>query len=135
VAFRLLIAAGESAAGVEQLPSGVRELIGAADDIYVIAPELPSRFEWLASATDQRREEADSRLHEVLGHVEELNSEASGQVGADDPILAFEDAIREAAPDHILVAMRDRDQAGWQERKLVHNILERFRLPVTVFVL
>jgi hypothetical protein len=135
VAFRLLIAAGESAAGVEQLPSGVRELITAADDIYVIAPELPSRFEWLASATDQRREEADSRLQEVLGHVEELNSEASGQVGADDPILAFEDAIREAAPDHILVAMRDRDQAGWQERKLVHNILERFRLPVTVFVL
>jgi hypothetical protein len=135
MAFRLLIAAGDSAAGVEQLPSGVRELIAAADDIYVIAPELPSRFEWLASATDQRREEADSRLNEVLGHVEELNSEASGQVGADDPMLAFEDAIREAAPDHILVAMRDRDQAGWQERKLVHNILERFQLPVTVFVL
>src|SRR3954453_14533724 len=114
MAFRLLIAAGESAAGLEQLPSGVRELITAADDIYVIAPELPSRFEWLASATHQRREEGDSRLHEVLGHVEELNSAASGQVGADDPILAFEDAIREAAPDHILVAMRARDKAAWR---------------------
>src|SRR3954462_12137085 len=133
--FRLLIAAGDSAAGVEQLPSGVRELIAAADDIYVIAPELPSRFEWLGSAADQRREEAESRLNEKPGHVEERNSEASGQVGADDPMLAFEDAIREAAPDHILVAMRDRDQAGWQERKLAHKILERFRLPVTVFVL
>src|SRR3954467_10084640 len=99
MAFRLLIAAGDSAAGVEQLPSGVRELIAAADDIYVIAPELPSRFEWLASATDQRREEADSRLNEVLGHVEELNSEASGQVGADGPMLAFEEATRAAARD------------------------------------
>jgi hypothetical protein len=135
VAIRLLIAAGESASGIEELPLGVRELIDAAEEILVVAPELPSRFEWLASATDKRREQADSRLEAVLGHLEELSGKARGQVGADDPMLAFEDAIREFAPDHIVIALRAPDQAGWQERGLLDQLLQRFRLPVTVFTL
>lgn len=55
--------------------------------------------------------------------------------GADDPLLAFEDVIREFTPDHILVALRAPDQAGWQERGLLDQLLERFRLPVTAFML
>lgn len=133
--MRLLIAAGESASGVDELPFGVRELIGAAEEIMVVAPELPSRFEWLASATDKRREQADSRLEAVLGHIEQLSGEARGEIGADDPLLAFEDSIRDFAPDHIVVALRAPDQAGWQERGLLDQLVERFRLPVTVFTL
>jgi hypothetical protein len=135
MATRLLIAAGESASDLEELPLGVRELIDAAEEILVVAPELPTRFEWLASATDKRREQADSRLEAVLGHLKELKSTARGQVGADDPMLAFEDAIREFRPDHILVALRAPDQAGWQERGLLDQLLERFQLPVTIFML
>ena len=135
MAIRLLIAAGKSASDIEELPPGVRELIDAAEEILVVAPELPSRFEWLASATDKRREQADSRLQAVLGHLQELSTEARGQVGADDPMLAFEDAIREFTPDHILVALRGPDEADWQEHGLINRLLERFQLPVTVFTL
>ena len=135
MAIRLLVAAGESASDVEELPDGIRELIDAAGEIVVVAPELPSRFEWLASATDKRREQADARLETVLGHLKELKGTAQGQVGADDPLLAFEDVIREFTPDHILVALRAPDQAGWQERGLLDQLLERFRLPVTAFML
>ena len=60
---------------------------------------------------------------------------SSGRVGADDPLLAFEDAIREFSPDHLLVALRSRDRAGWQERGLLDVILERFHIPLTVFEL
>jgi hypothetical protein len=135
VTIRLLIAAGESASDIEELPPGVRELIEAAGEIMVVAPELPSRFEWLASATDQRREQADSRLEAVLGHLEEVSGKVRGQVGADDPLLAFEDAIREFTPDHIVVALRARDHGGWQEHGLLERLLDRFRLPLTVFAL
>lgn len=135
MAIRLLIAAGKSASGVEELPIGIRELIDAAEEILVVAPELPSRFEWLASATDKRHEQADSRLQVVLGHLEELGGEAGGEVGADDPMLAFEDAIRGFTPNHIVVALRAPTEAGWQERGLLDQLLERFRLPVTVFTL
>ena len=47
----------------------------------------------VVSATDKRKEQADERLQAVLGHLEEMGIDAKGAVGADDPLLAFEDAI------------------------------------------
>jgi hypothetical protein len=131
--LRLLIAAGQAAARPEQLPSGIRALIAAADDIWVIAPSLPSGLQWLVSDTDNATEQADERLETVLGQLDEMDAPASGSVGADDPLLAFEDAIREFAPDHLLVGLRPADRAGWQERGLLDRLQERFALPTTVF--
>jgi hypothetical protein len=133
--LRLLIAAGEAALGPEDIPPSVRSLIETADDILAVAPTLPGRWEWLSSATDKRKEQADERLQAVLGHLEEMGVEAKGTVGADDPLLAFEDAIRQFSPDHILIALRSEQHAGWQERDLLDKVLERFALPITVFQL
>lgn len=130
---RLLIVAGQSASGVEELPLTVRELIRAADEVLVVTPELPTRFEWLASATDEAREQADKRLQAVLGQLEDLGAGARGSVGADDPLLAFEDALADFPADHILIGLRPRDRAAWQERGLLHEVQERFGLPVTFF--
>jgi len=132
---RLLIAAGGAASSSDTIPVGVRMLIDAADEIMVVAPRLPGRLDWLSSATDAATERADERLQAVLGHLDELGADASGRVGADDPLLAFDDAIREFSPDHLLVALRGRDRAGWQERGLLDAIVERFDIPVTVFEL
>jgi hypothetical protein len=133
VSARLLIAAGDAATRAQDLPFGIRQLIASADEVLVIAPTLPSRWEWLSSATDTAREQADERLGEVLGQVSELGAEAKGTVGADDPLLAFEDAIAEFQPDHILIGLRADDTAGWQERGLMDQVLERFAIPVTAF--
>jgi len=132
---RLLIAAGEAADSAVTLPFGVRELIDAAEEVLVVTPALPTRFEWLASATDKAREQADERLQTVLGQIGELGAEASGEVGADDPLLAFEDALAGFPADHILVGLRGDESAGWQERGLLDELLRRFRIPVTVFSL
>ena len=131
---RLLIVAGQAATSAEALPFGVRELIDAADELLVIAPTLPARFEWLVSATDRAREQADERLRTVIGQLEEVGSPASGSVGADDPMLAFEDALASFSADHILVGLRAPERSGWQERGLLDE-LQRFGLPVTVFTL
>jgi hypothetical protein len=72
VAKRLLIATGDSASSPVELPFGVRELIDAADEILVVAPALPTRFEWLSSATDKAREQADERLRTVLDQLANL---------------------------------------------------------------
>lgn len=133
MAGRLLIAVGEAVADTEDLPFGVRELVDVAEEILVVTPALESRFEWLASATDRAREQADERLRVVLGQLETLGSEAAGTVGADDPMLAFEDAIRVFPADHLLIALRPRERAGWQERGLLDGLQERFDLPITVF--
>ncbi len=118
---------------MEQLPYGIRALIEAAGQIMVISPSLPGRIDWLTSATDKATEQADERLRAVLGHLDELGADARGRVGADDPLVAFEDAIREFEPDHILIGLRPADRAGWQERGLLDLIQERFAIPMTVF--
>ena len=133
MANRLLIVAGKSAPGVDTLPGGVRELIDGADEILVVTPALPNRLDWLASATDKAREQADERLSAILDQLVDTDSEVSGEVGADDPLLAFEDAIREFEPDHILVGLRPDEEAGWQEQGLLEDVRDRFGLPTTVF--
>ena len=132
---RLLIAAGEAADSADALPFGVRALIDTSDQVLVVTPTLPTRFEWLASATDKAREQADQRLRTVLGQVGDLGTEARGTVGADDPLLAFEDALAAFDADHILVGLRGSDRADWQERGLLDELLRRFGIPITVFSL
>jgi hypothetical protein len=134
---KLLIAAGQAASESEDVPSSVRELISSADEVLVIAPTLPGRFEWLSSATDEAREQADERLQAVLGQVTEIQESGGvrGEVGADDPLLAFEDAVREFEPDHILIGLRSDMRSAWQERGLLDQVLGRFGIPVTVFQL
>jgi|SRR5829696_1676028 len=130
---RLLIAAGDSASGAAALPFGIRELIATADEILVVSPNLPRRFEWLASATDRSQEQADERLGVVLDHLGSMGAAASGHVGPDDPLIALEDAIREFKPDHLLIVVRSGERADWQERGLLDAIFGRFGLPLSVF--
>jgi hypothetical protein len=101
----------------------------------MVAPALPSRLAWLASDTDRTREVADERLSVVLDQLEETGTPTEGTVGADDPMLAFEDAVTDFHPHHILVALRGPDESGWQERGLVEKVFERFGLSVTVFAI
>lgn len=131
--MKLLIAAGRAAPSAEALPPAIGALIDEADEIVVVAPSLPGRFEWLVSDTDKARERADERLGAVLGQLDELGAEVQGNVGSDDPLEAFGDAMREFGADHILVAMRGADQADWQERGLLDELVARFRVPLTVF--
>jgi hypothetical protein len=133
---RLLIATGDVAADIEELPPLVLALIQAASEIVVMTPVLVSRLAWLASDTDRARFEADERLSAVLRHVETLAKDATvhGQVGDDTPFTAFADAIRGWLPNHILIALRSSDHSGWQERGLLDQIRE-FGIPITVFEL
>jgi hypothetical protein len=130
---RLLVAVGAAAENPDQIPSGVRLLLEQAEEILVISPALPDRLHWLVSDTDKARSAADERLATVLGHLDEIGQGAQGEVGADDPVLAFTDAVDEFHPDHILIGLRGSAEADWQEHGLIEKIFERFRLPVTVF--
>lgn len=131
--WKLLIGVGEAGDQLGDVPAGVRALIEGASEILVMSPALPGRLDWLAGQTDRTREIADERLQAVLGQLEEAGEKAAGVVGSDDPMMAFEDAIRDFAPDHILIALRGRAKSGWQESGLVDQVIERFQLPVTVF--
>ena len=131
--MRLLIVTGGTVSSLGEIPGSIRALVDSASDIFVVTPTLPSRLQWLASDTDSSTGKADARLNAVLGQLSSIDVDATGQVGADDPLTAFGDAIREFAPDHILVGLRGADHAGWQERGLLDSVIANFHLPTTVF--
>ena len=133
MASKLLIAAGQAAASIDEVPASVQALIDQADSIVVITPTLPTRFEWLVSATDKATEQADERLRTVLDQLGERHAEAAGVTVSDEPLASIEDAIREFAPDHLLIALRSGGQADWQERGLLEQLNNRVEIPMTIF--
>jgi hypothetical protein len=86
-------------------------------DVLVVVPALASTTESLTGAVDARRADAEATaaaLGERLG--------ARAEVGADDPALAVEDALRVFGADEVLVVGGD----GWMDA-----IRERVAIPVS----
>ena len=86
-------------------------------DVLVVVPALASKLEAATGAVDDNRAEAASTaeaLAEKLG--------GRGEVGADDPALAAEDALRVFGADEVLVA---------GDEDLVAAIRERVAIPVS----
>src|SRR3954464_9047683 len=99
---KLLIAVGAAASSSAEVPPAIRAVVDAATEVFVLAPALPSRLDWLNSDTDAAHQRADERLQAVLGQLDEMGADARGAVGSDEPIEAFADAIRVFDPDHLL---------------------------------
>jgi len=115
----------------------VRELIAEASEVLVVAPVLTSKLHLWTNDTDRAREQADERLTAVLGEVEAIgaDADASGVVGDEVPLSAFDDAVRLFSPDHILIGLRAGGQSAWQERSLVPRVKQAFGLPVTAIAI
>lgn len=132
--MKVLIAAGDTASDATGVPASVRQLVDSASEVFVLSPTLVTPLEWLYGDIDRARRVADDRLEVVLGQLESAGVQASGVVGDETPPDSFEDAIRRFNPDHVVIAAR----ANYNRRvvrSLVDLLLQRFRLPVTVFVL
>jgi hypothetical protein len=133
-AMKLLVAVGDVVETVEALPSSVSVLLGAASEALVMSPSHVTRLEWLTGGVDNARRVADERLGTVLGQMEDVGVEAQGIVGDELLGLAFSDALRDFAADHILIGLRRVDRARFRRQQVVDRLLERFDLPITVFL-
>jgi nucleotide-binding universal stress UspA family protein len=130
---RLLFVADAAVADVDELPPAVRAVIGAAAEVYVVTPTLPGRLAWLADDIDGFRHLADERLDAVLGHLHTIDAHASGWAGRGSVLTPIAEAVSQFRPDHILLALRSREHANWQEKRLIEHIEERFGLPLTTY--
>ena len=130
---RLLFVADAAVADVEELPSAVRAVIDAADEVYVVTPALPGRLAWLADDVDGFRHIADERLDTVLGHMHSIDVHAAGAALRGSVVTVIADAVARFAPDHILLALHSPRHANWQERRLIEHIEQRFGLPLSTY--
>lgn len=74
-----------------------------ATEVVVLVPALASTLEAVTGAVDDRRAEAEATAKRLAGQLQN----ARGEVGADNPSVAVEDALRTFGADEIVVAGDD----------------------------
>jgi hypothetical protein len=87
-------------------------------EVLVVVPALSSRVEALTGAVDDRRGDAEATAAALEARI----PGARAEVGADDPALAAEDALRIFGADEVLVAGDD---------GMLDAIRERVAIPVS----
>lgn len=108
--------------GTTGIPDGIG---GRATDVLVVVPALVSTVQSLTGAVDDERAEAQLTAETLAGTLARAGVQARGVVGADDTVLAIEDALREYGADEIVLAGADNG--------VVDQARERFALPVSAF--
>jgi hypothetical protein len=93
----------------------------AATEVVVIVPALASKLEAATGAVDDRRAEAEQTALSLTRSLSRDGRSVRGEVGADNPVLAVEDALRTFGADEVLVAGDD---------ALVEQIRARVAVPV-----
>lgn len=107
-------------------PERLREAVDAwrppPAHVHVLAPPLPRPLDWLASADDDARREAEIRALDAEWLLAD-ETDVSGQSGDPDPIQAVEDAPQTFRADAILLG-------GLAAEPGLERDLCRFGLPV-----
>lgn len=110
------------------LTQAVAELRGGGEvEVEVVAPMRLSRMAWLTDDDRAAREKAERRAARV---ATELPASAHGEAADPDPVQAIEDALATFPADEIVLVTHAEGQAGWLERSVFAEQLERFGLPV-----
>ena len=92
-------------------------LTNGATEVVVVVPALASTVEALTGGVDDRRTDAERTAGRLAAQI----PNARARVGADDPALAVEDALREFGADEVVVAGDD---------EFVEAVRSRVTIPV-----
>ena len=92
-----------------------------ATEVLVVVPALASTTEALTGAVDDRRAEAEQTAQSLARALSRDGRSVRCEVGADDPVLAVEDALRAFGADEVVVAGDD---------AMVEQVRARVAVPV-----
>lgn len=79
----------------------------AATEVVVVVPALASKLEAATGAVDDRRADAEQTAQSLTRALSRDGRSVRGEVGADNPVLAVEDALRTFGADEVIVAGDD----------------------------
>ena len=107
-----------------------------ADEIYIIAPILPTRLAWLTNDDADANASAERRLGGALDEAAGAGVAADGTVGSDDDLLTvIGDALAQFPADEIVVATRPDEERHWRVEDLAEKVRERHSKPLRALVL
>lgn len=93
----------------DELPVRLREVVASGAEppvrVHVVVPTRVGPLDWLATAEDDARRQAEVRAFEAEWTIAD-QAEVEGEAGDADPIQAVGDALGRFAADEILIARR-----------------------------
>jgi hypothetical protein len=128
--YRVLVIADESCVD----PAFPAELAahagGRTVEALVVAPAIGSR---LARWTGDESQYVDARKHldETVAALAAAGITATGETGADDPLQAADDGVREFSPHEIVFVTKAGTGTDWVEHGVVTAATTRYSVPVT----
>ncbi len=128
--YRVLVIADESCVD-PAFPAGLAEHAdGQTVEVLVIAPALGSR---IARWTGDESQYVDARKHldETVAALAAAGIPATGETGADDPLQAADDGVREFAPSEIVFVTRSGTNTDWAERGVIETARTRYGVAVS----
>jgi hypothetical protein len=96
---------------------------GQTTDVLVVVPALVSAVHALTGDVDDERAKAQQTADSLAAELSAAGVPARGLVGADETILAIEDALRQYGADEIVLATGD--------DAVLAKVRERFAVPVS----
>ena len=96
----------------------------------MIAPAIGS---WISRWTGDESQYADAQKHleETVAVLSAAGITARGEIGADDPLQAADDGLREFPANEIVVVTKPGTGTDWVEQGVVENARTRYAVPVT----
>ncbi len=134
-ASRVLVLTNEELADANEVPDAIRALIDGAEKIYVVAPTLTTRMQWLADDRDNALVAADQRLRTVFDHMHADGLHPQGAVGAEDQLTAISDALAVFDADLIVLRLHLRGSShdNRKEHRTAAKVREQFDIPTVAF--
>lgn len=128
--FRVLVIADESCVDPGFPAQIAAHANGRTIEALVIAPAIGS---WLARWTGDESAHVDARKHldDTVTALGQAGITAMGETGADDPIQATDDGLREFAANEIVFVTKPGTNTDWVEKGVVETATKRYSVPVT----
>ena len=127
--YRVLVIADESCVDPAFAVELSEHAAGRQISALVIAPAIGSR---LARWTGDESQYVDARKHldDTVAALAAAGISATGETGADDPLQAADDGVREFAPSEIVFVTKAGTGTDWVERGVIEAASSRYAVPV-----
>jgi len=128
--YRVLVIADESCVDPGFPAQLAAHAAGRTVAALVVAPAIGSR---LARWTGDESQFVDARNHldDTVAALAAAGITATGETGADDPLQAADDGMREFAAHEIVFVTKPGTGTDWVERGVVETARQRYAVPVT----
>ena len=133
IAARTILVVANETLGGKELLDAIRER--ASDDVRFIlcVPQNKPRA-GLVIYNESVFDAAQVRVDLAVEVLRDMGIRAIGEVGDQDPFTATIDAVREYAPEEIIISTYPETRSGWLRRDLIERVGEATGLPVTHIV-